>query len=97
MSLLEPRQLRQIAIVSRALARRDGVDYQQTPRQKRHQYRREAIITLLGNWTLEDIRRIDGVPAICRNNPALRLTAFKRARPPAEFRHRMRAKRINTA
>ncbi|WP_234682825.1 hypothetical protein [Bradyrhizobium monzae] len=54
MSSLEQAKLRQIAIVSRALARRDGIDYRQTSRHERHQYRREAIITLLGNWTLDD-------------------------------------------
>lgn len=60
MSLLEPQKLRQIAIVSRALARQDGVDYRLSSRHERHQYRREAVITLLGNWTLDDIRRADG-------------------------------------
>ncbi|WP_145927399.1 hypothetical protein [Bradyrhizobium neotropicale] len=64
MSLLEPQKLRQIVIVSRALARQDGIDYRQTSRRQRHQYRREAIITLLGNWTLDDIRRVDGVLAL---------------------------------
>jgi hypothetical protein len=67
MSRLEPRKLRQIAIVSRALARQDGVDYRQTSRAERHQYRREAIITLIGNWTLDDIRRVDGVLDLCRD------------------------------
>ncbi|EJN15735.1 hypothetical protein PMI42_00753 [Bradyrhizobium sp. YR681] len=61
MSLLEPQKLRQIAIVSRALARQDGVDYRQTSRRERHLYRREAIITLLGNWTLDDIRCANGL------------------------------------
>ncbi|MFT4116527.1 hypothetical protein [Bradyrhizobium sp.] len=61
MSLLEPQKLRQIAIVSRALARQDGVDYRQSSRRERRQYRREAVITLLGNWTLDDIRRADGI------------------------------------
>lgn len=67
MSLLEPQKLRQIAIVSRALARQDGIDYRQTSRHERHQYRREAIITLLGNWTLDDIRLVDGIVDKCRN------------------------------
>ncbi|OAF19584.1 hypothetical protein AXW67_02085 [Bradyrhizobium neotropicale] len=61
---MEPQKLRQIVIVSRALARQDGIDYRQTSRRQRHQYRREAIITLLGNWTLDDIRRVDGVLAL---------------------------------
>ncbi|OAF05667.1 hypothetical protein AYJ54_01830 [Bradyrhizobium centrolobii] len=65
---MELRKLRQIVIVSRALARQDGVDYRHTSRHKRHQYRREAIITLLGNWTLADIRRIDGVLDIRRDD-----------------------------
>ena len=67
MSRLEPQQLRQIAIVSRALARQDGIDYGQTSRRERHQYRREAVITLLGNWTLDEIRRADGVIENCRD------------------------------
>jgi hypothetical protein len=67
MSHLEPHQLRQIAIVSRALARRDGIVYRRTSKHMRQHYRREAIITLLGNWTLDDIRRIDGVRAIRRD------------------------------
>ena len=58
---MEQQKLRQIAIVSRALARQDGIDYRQTSRRERHQYRREAIITLLGNWTLDDIRLVDGI------------------------------------
>ena len=48
-------------MTSRALARQDGIDYRQTSRRERHLYRREAIITLLGNWTLHDIRRADGI------------------------------------
>ena len=68
MSSLEQAKLRQIAIVSRALARRDGIDYRQSSRRERHQYRREAIITLLGNWTLDDIRRVDGIPDTCRQD-----------------------------
>jgi hypothetical protein len=67
MSLLEQQKLRQIAIVSRALARQDGIDYRQTSRRERHQYRREAIITLLGNWTLDDIRLADSIIDRCRN------------------------------
>jgi hypothetical protein len=67
MSLLGPRKLRQIAIVSRALARQDGIDYGQTSRRERRLYRREAIITLLGNWTLDDIRRADGIIDESRN------------------------------
>jgi hypothetical protein len=67
MSTLEQQKLRQIAIVSRALARQDGIDYRQTSRRERHQYRREAIITLLGNWTLDDIRLADGIIGKCRN------------------------------
>jgi hypothetical protein len=67
MSFLEQAKLRQIAIVSRALARQDGIDYRQTSRHERHQYRREAIITLLGNWTLDDIRLAHGIIAKCRN------------------------------
>jgi len=67
MNSLEQQKLRQIAIVSRALARQDGIDYRQTSRRERHQYRREAIITLLGNWTLDDIRLADGLIDKCRN------------------------------
>jgi hypothetical protein len=67
MSSLEHRKLRQIAIVSRALARQDGIDYRQISRRGRHQYRREAIITLLGNWTLNDIRLADGIIDKCWN------------------------------
>jgi hypothetical protein len=67
MSSLEQQKLRQIAIVSRALARQDGIDYRQTSKRERHQYRREAIITLLGNWTLDDIRLADGIIDKCRN------------------------------
>ena len=67
MRTLEQQKLRQIAIVSRALARQDGIDYRQTSRRERHQYRREAIITLLGNWTLDDIRLGDGLIDKCRN------------------------------
>jgi len=67
MRTLEQQKLRQIAIVSRALARQDGIDYRQTSRRERHQYRREAIITLLGNWTLDDIRLADGLIDKCRN------------------------------
>ena len=66
MGLLELQKLRQIAIVSRALARRDGIDYGQTSRRERQLYRREAIITLLGNWTLDDIRSVNGVIDKCR-------------------------------
>jgi len=53
--------------VSRALARQDGIDYRQTSRRERHQYRREAIITLLGNWTLDDIRLVNGIIDKCRS------------------------------
>ncbi|MGY0574088.1 hypothetical protein ACTGJ9_025920 [Bradyrhizobium sp. RDM12] len=52
---------------SRALARQDRIDYRQTSRHERPQYRREAIITLLGNWTLDDMRLADGIIAKCRN------------------------------
>ena len=67
MNSLEPQKLRQIAIVSRALPRRDGIDYRQTSRHARHRYRREAIITLLGNWTLDDMRLGDGIISKCRS------------------------------
>jgi len=67
MNSLEQQKLRQIAIVSRALARQDGIDYRQTSRRERHHYRREAIITLLGNWTLDDIRLVDGTVDKCRS------------------------------
>lgn len=53
--------------MSRALARQDGIEYRQTSRHERHQYWREAIITLLGSWTLDDIRLADGMIAKCRN------------------------------
>ncbi len=68
MSSLEQQKLRQIAIVSRALARQDGIDYRQTSKRERHQYRREAIITLLGNWTLDEIRLADDLIEKCRNS-----------------------------
>jgi hypothetical protein len=67
MSSLQQRKLRQIAIVSRALAHQDGIDCGQTSRRERHQYRREAIITLLGNWTLDDLRLADGIIDKCLN------------------------------
>ncbi|MGY8705137.1 hypothetical protein RAD16_05265 [Bradyrhizobium sp. 18BD] len=67
MSLLEPQKLRQIAIVSRALARQDGIDYRQSSRRERHLYRREAIVTLLGNWSLDDISWANGIIDKCRS------------------------------
>jgi len=44
----------------------DGIDYRQTSRRERHEYRREAIM-LLGVWTLNDIRLVDGIIDKCPN------------------------------